>query len=158
MTNKKLKSAALFLTVILCIGLGVAFIGITSSAELACGDLLARYLTKPQNLEFISCKKPTHVQRIIEAEYRVSGKNSQQVEDFFIKHYGMPKLRVFPHTGWEPSGTKSIQVDGVTKVNPNYAISIGMWGYARNEDPAIFMLLERHEVEYFKVLVSVVDI
>lgn len=152
------KSPSLFLAIILCIGLGVAFLGNAKPTELACGDLLTRYATKPQNLAFIGCKKHPNAQTIIEAEYRVSGRDSQQVEEFFVEHYGMAKLKVFPHTGWEPSGNGSIQADEVTRVNPNYSISINMWGYARSQDPAVHMLLKRHEVEYFTVLVSVLDI
>lgn len=126
---------------------------------LACGDLLANFgFNKPKHLEFVGCERNPKVQYITRAEYRVSGKHSKKVEDYFIKYFKMPALKIFPHTGWEPDGYGSLKIKSLSSINPNYELMVEMWGYARKEDPNDFTLLPREEVPYFTIYISIVDI
>lgn len=72
-------------------------------AEPQCGDFLSRIGKKPQDLQFISCKKTKEQQlNALQAIYRVPGSKAVEVEKGLVKNFQMPKLR-FVCCGWESS-------------------------------------------------------
>ena len=132
----------------------------------SCGDLLSRFAKKPRHLEYVDCTRFTHSQTIVAANYRVVGSHAIAIENYFIKNHNMPPLKVFRHTGYEPSGFGNIEVDALTRLNPYMSVYIEMGGYAR-KDPSYdkdaneiydFTLLEKEQVPYFTVTVSIMVI
>lgn len=127
---------------------------VSPSAQSPCGDLLEQYAKKPENLEFIECKKGTG-QTKFEANYKVVGKHARNVEAFFSKNYGMGKLK-FLCCGWEPNGKNGWVKSKALK---NDDMEISMWGNAEKENPDGSVRLERDRNKIdFSVRVRILDI
>ena len=94
-------------------------------AEPDCGDYLAAFNKKPDNLEFIGCEDFARGgQQHSEAKYRVSGTHAAAVEDYLVKVFNMRKLR-FYCCGWEPEGGRTGGYSRmINKVDYIYAISM----------------------------------
>lgn len=121
-----------------------------------CGDFLSRWVEKPEELEFTGCRYLSKSSQVIAtASYRVKGEHSVIVENHFVKNHKMGKLKIFPHTGWEPNGYGWIDVSELKKINEYCGLLIEMWGPARKKDESDLTLLPREEVPYFFVYVKV---
>lgn len=98
-----------------------------------CTDLLSTYATKPQKVTFISCKTGSG-QIILEANYKVSGKDSEEIERFLIRKYGMGKL-TFVCCGWEPTNGQNgyIENEQLKNSNENYVLEVSMFANAEKE-------------------------
>lgn len=117
---------------------------------IACGDILSLYAIKPNGLVFINCERVSNSQTIIEATYSVSGKASQQVEDFLVEHYGMGKLQ-WVCCGWETAGQYGgFDHADFKKIDPDSSAMISM--YSSGED----LETDRAQIDYFTVVVKVV--
>jgi len=128
--------------------------------EFLCGDLLKFYAKKPKTLEFISCEKVSNSQTIVRATYRVSGKNSKEVEDFFVNNYGMGKLK-WACCGWESQGKYgNFEHKELTKIDPFLSGIITMNGSgeiaAPNTPTGVKLEFDRAKVTYFTVIVELV--
>ena len=123
-----------------------------------CGDLLTNFgLKKPKDLQFISCEQDSRAYYIANADYRVSGKNSKAVEDYFIKRFNM--LPIFRSTtGWE-SDLLILKTKELSKINPNYELRITMVGDAIKSNPSNIDVesLEREAIPYFYVRVTIIN-
>ncbi len=119
--------------------------------DFLCGDLLERFGEKPDKLEFVECKSVNAPQTIIEAKYRVRGKNSKEVEDFLIEKYGMGELK-WVCCGWENNRGKSgsFNHDKFTAIHPYLGGGISMYASGEVEDELEF---DRNKIEYFTVKV-----
>lgn len=128
--------------------------------QIECGDLLALYAEMPEKLEalaFVKCEK-TNGQTVARATYRVSGKASQAVEGFFVRHYGMGKLH-WVCCGWENSGGNggSFNHKALAKISPNLSGIISM--HASGEVPPDNELeFDRNKIPYFTVEVELIDV
>jgi len=125
-----------------------------------CCDLLERYAEKPDKLEFQKCEVCDSSQVVVRAEYVTSGQDSFEVEKFLRKKYGMGKLR-WICCGWEsPGNYGSFRHKEITKINPNFIVSITMYGNGEvfDEDGDFVELeMDRSKVKQFVVLVEIVD-
>lgn len=131
-----------------------------NSAQVECGDLLTRYAEKPDELEFLKCERGEG-QTVLEADYRVTGKKSKDVEAFLAEKYGMGNLK-FTCCGWEPEDGKNGQIDHVElrRINPNYSIIISMFASAEKEDKngKSYIEFDRNKIDYFTVRVKIIEV
>lgn len=132
------------------------------SAEL-CGDLLSVYSEKPDELYFIDCVKENEFdndQLVCEARYMVDHKYAEQIEKYLIERYGMGALR-FVCCGWETVGKYGcIESEELRQINPNYVMSVDMYGPAEQTDESgkIYIEKDRSKIKRFIVIVSVHEI
>ncbi len=130
---------------------------ICAAQDLECGDLLNIYGEKPEQLTFVDCTEGAG-QTILEARYSVA--DSEAVEAFLVENYGLEKLK-FVCCGWEPTGSRSgwIKNEKLLELNPNYVLSITMYGNAekKNSDGEFVIETDRSNVE-FTVVVTLLDI
>ncbi len=126
------------------------------SQSVKCGDLFMKYGEKPKELEFTMCKEGEG-QLILEAKYRVSGKEAEKVEQYLIKKYGLGKLK-FICCGWEPENGKRGQIKNVelTKINADYHLLITMFASAEKTDGGLE--LNRDKIRFFTVIVKLVAV
>lgn len=109
-----------------------------------CGDILERWLTKPNQLEFLDCTAVDAPQVRFSARYRVAGNQADSVEDFLHKNYGMNKLQ-FLCCGWEPR-------DGVrgSAMLPDHNVSMTM----HSEETLIHERTHWSDIPYFYIVVE----
>ena len=115
-----------------------------------------QYGEKPKELEFIACKEGEG-QLIVEARYRVAGKEAGKVEQYLIKKYGVGKLK-FYCCGWEPENGKNGQIKNtkLTKINTDYHLLITMFASAEKKSGALE--LDRDKIKFFTVIVKIVEV
>lgn len=124
----------------------------TWSLKYLCGDLLAIYAKKPANLEFLKCEIIDGGQTLVRATYRVTGKNSQEVEDFLVNNYRMKKLKWSNFFGWENRGIWGVfNHKNLYEIHQFLSGSVIMYnkielGTKREYD--------REKIEYFEVIVD----
>ena len=127
--------------------------------SLECGDLLEKYATKPNKVEFIKCRTGTG-QTILEADYKVSGKDSKEIEKILIQEFGMGKLK-FVCCGWEPINGKNGYVENkqLKITNQDYVLEISMYANAekKNENGKIEIEFDRNKVD-FNLKVKILEI
>ena len=120
------------------------------SPNLECGDLLEKYATKPNNVEFIACKTGTG-QTILEADYKILGKDSEEIERFLISEFGIGELK-FVCCGWESLNGKNGYVDNkqLKAINENYTLEISMFANAekKNEKGEFFVEFDRNKIDF----------
>ena len=125
----------------------------TWNLKYLCGDLLAIYAKKPTHLEFVKCQVIDGGQTLVRAIYRVVGKNSKEVEDFFlVNNYRMKKLEWSNFFGWENRG-----VWGVFKHKDLYEIHQFLLGSVimyQKIELGTKCEYDREKVEYFEVVVE----
>ena len=140
----------------------VFFLGIMIYGEsdgFPCGDLLEKYAIKPANLEFVTCEKGEG-QTVVLAEYRVSGTESKEVEDFLVQEYGLGQLE-WVCCGWESQGKYgSFSHEAIISSNENYGVIISMFASAELEDEQgkTYLEFDRQKIPYFTVWVSIVEV
>ena len=127
-----------------------------TNKSIECGDLLQRYGEKTQKIEFIDCEKGKG-QTVFQAKYKVLGSNSEEVENFLIKKYGIGKLK-FTCCGWESTNgyIKNIEL---LKINPNYILEISMYANAEKENlkGETYLELDKSKVVFY-VIVKLLDV
>lgn len=127
--------------------------------KLECGDLLKKYAIKPSKIEFIQCKTGTG-QTILEANYKVLGKNSEEIEKLLIKEYGMGKLK-FVGYGWESINGKNgyFENEELKAIHKNYSIEISMYGNAEKitKNGTSEIEFDRNKID-FSLTVKIVEI
>lgn len=130
-----------------------------SNQSIECKDLLQRYDEKIPKIEFIECEKGKG-QTVLEAKYKVLGINSEEIENFLIKKYGIGKLK-FTCCGWESTNGKNgyLKNEELLKINPNYILEISMYGNAEKENQKgeTYLELDKNNVEFY-VIVKLLDI
>ena len=118
--------------------------------NLECGDLLKKYATKPNKVEFVECKTGTG-QTILEADYKVLGKDSEEIERILIAEFGMGKLK-FVCCGWESVNGKNGYVDNkqLKSINQDYVLEISMFANAekKNEKGKTEIEFDRNKVDF----------
>ncbi len=118
--------------------------------NLECGDLLEKYAIKPSKIEFIQCKAGTG-QTILEANYKVLGKDSEEIEFFLIQEYGMGKLK-FVGYGWESTNGKNgyVENEELKAIHKNYSITISMFGNAEKiaENGTSKIEFDRNKIDF----------
>jgi len=126
------------------------------SQSIECGDLFTKYGEKPEELEFITCKEGKG-QSIVEAVYRVSSKESNKVEKYLIKKYGLGKLK-WACCGWESENGKNGQFKNteLTKINADYYLEIIMFASAEDKDGGLE--LNRDKIPFFTVIVKIIEV
>lgn len=124
--------------------------------DLSCEDLLEKYAVKPDKVEFIDCK-PGIGQSIFEANYKVSGKDSKEVEAILIQQYGMGELK-FVCCGWEAS-SGHFTSEALKAINSDYTLEISMFANAekQNESGTYEIEYDRDKLE-FELLVRLMKI
>ncbi len=125
----------------------------------SCEDLLEKYAQKPPLLDFVRCEEDrASPQLVIRMVYQVPGKDAQKVEDFLVKHYGMRALR-WACCGWESGQTGSLQSSPLQDKYDGAAISITMYGSGEKEDAEgkAYLVFDKEQVDYFTVVVEVID-
>jgi len=99
-------------------------------------------------------------QYIKQAIYRVASEHSHQVEWFLVNTFGMGKLK-FVCCGWEPENGKSgnIACRALEKM-PSYHLAVEMYASAevRNSNDSVYLELDRNRIEYFFVILSLLEI
>ncbi len=126
--------------------------------EYLCGDLLEIYGQKPEGLEFVGCEKVDHVQTVVIATYRVSGKKSREVEDFLVQNYGMGNLK-WACCGWDTAGKYgNLDHEELTRIDSDLCGIIRMFGSGEvvdeNEPSRIGLEMDRDKIDYFFVEVK----
>lgn len=115
-----------------------------------CGDLLEKYAKKLEKIEFIECKNGSG-QTILEADYKVLGMDSKEVEEVLITEFGMGKLK-FVCCGWEPENGKSGYVENklLKEINQNYVLEISMYANAekKNKKGKTEIEFDRNKVDF----------
>ena len=121
-----------------------------SRTSLECGDLLKKYAIKPNKVEFVSCKTGIG-QTLLEADYRVLGKDSEEVEKILMEKYGMGELK-FVCCGWESENGKNGYVENtqLKTINQDYILEISMFGNAEKkcENGKTELELDRTKVDF----------
>ncbi len=134
---------------------------ITTNADtIECGDLLERYAQKPKGLIYIDCISNKTFQTIVSAEYRTSGENSENVEQFLVNKYGMGKLK-WICCAWGNGGKYGgFQHQDITNINSNYMVTISMYasGEVEDEEGKVTIEKDKHKIEYFTVIVEILDV
>ena len=127
--------------------------------NLECGDLLKKYAVKPNKVKFIECKTGTG-QTILEADYKVSGENSREIENILIQEFGMGKLK-FVCCGWESENGKNgyVENEHLKEINQNYVLEISMYANAEkeNEKGETDIEFDRNKIE-FNLKVRIMEI
>lgn len=123
-------------------------------------DLLKSYGATHGYLEFIDCH--TGDGQIIKySNYKVTGTNSLEVENFLVENYGMGKL-MFTCCGWEPEEGKEgeIIITELKKLNKDYHLLVSMYGNAEktNEKDSAYIEKDRNKIDYFYVIVRLLEI
>lgn len=130
------------------------------STPIECGDLLTRYAKKLAKLSFVDCASGKG-QVILEAKYRVLGKDSKAVEAFLVENYGLGKLK-FVCCGWESEKGRNGQINTLKGLEnyPNYSITISMFASAEKElkEKETALEFDRNKIGYFTVLVQIVEV
>ncbi len=130
-----------------------------SKQNLECGDLLEKYAKKPDKVEFIECKSGTG-QTIFEADYKILGTDSKEIEEILIAEFGMGKLK-FVCCGWEPENGKNGYVENkhLKEINQNYVLEISMNANAekKNEKGKTEIEFDREKVD-FNLKVRIMEI
>lgn len=154
-TYYKLKTLAYFA---IC-----AFLLLSFSNPGPVGDdcnLLEAYAEPIKNLEFVKCENGEG-QHIKSATYRVKGEHALEVEKCIVKKYGMAKLR-FVCCAWEPERGRdgTIENPKIKQLNKDYHLSITMYGNAEKkaENGSYYIEKDRNKIDYFYVLVELLDI
>ena len=126
---------------------------------LECEDLLQRYVEKNQKIKFISCEK-RNGQTILEAKYKVTGENFEEIEKILVEKYGIGKLK-FTCCGWESKNGKNgyIENEELKKINQNYVLEISMYANAEKENDKgeIYIELDKKNIDFY-VIVKLLDI
>ncbi|WP_299117416.1 DUF4952 domain-containing protein [uncultured Winogradskyella sp.] len=126
--------------------------------QIPCNDILSTYAKKPIGLEFIKCERPKNSQTIARATYRVSGKESEEVERFLIENYRMGKLK-WVCCGWETTGKQGgFEHSEFKKIDPYCSATIDMYasGEVESEPTGIKLEFDRSKIDYFTVVVELV--
>tara|TARA_R110001592_G_scaffold71349_1_gene218102 strand:+ start:167 stop:607 length:441 start_codon:yes stop_codon:yes gene_type:complete len=127
--------------------------------SIECEDLLQKYAEKIPKIEFIECKKGEG-QTVLEAKYKVLGKNSDEIEDILIKKFGIGKLKL-NCCGWESINGKNgfIENEELNKINQNYILEVLMYGNAekKNENDETYLELDKRKVDFY-VIVKLIDV
>ena len=127
--------------------------------NLECGDLLKKYEIELSGAEFIECTIGTG-QTIIEANYKVLGKDSEKIERTLVAKFGMGKLK-FNCCGWEPVNGKNAYVDNkqLKAINQDYILEISMFANAekKNEKGETEIEFDRNKV-CFNLKVRILEI
>jgi len=110
-----------------------------------------QYGEKPKELEFTVCKEGEG-QLILEAKYRISGKDAEKVEQYLIEKYDLGKLKFICY-GWETENGKSGEIKNaeLTKINADYHLLITMFASAEKKDGGLE--LNRSKIQFFTVIV-----
>ena len=129
------------------------------SQNLECGDLLEKYAKKLNKVEFIECKSGTG-QTILEANYKVLGKDSKGIEEILITEFGIGKLK-FACCGWESENGKNGYVHNkqLKAINQNYVLEISMFANAekKNKKGETEIEFDRNKVD-FNLKVRILEI
>jgi hypothetical protein len=99
-------------------------------------------------------------QVIKQAVYRVTGEHSHQVEWFLVNTFGMGKLK-FACCGWDPENGKSGEITcrKLEKMQDHH-LAVEMYASAEINDSndSTYLELDRNNIDYFFVLVSLLKI
>ncbi|MFC5045169.1 DUF4952 domain-containing protein [Aquimarina hainanensis] len=129
------------------------------SQNLECGDLLEQYGIELNKVEFTGCTPGTG-QIILEADYKVLGKDSGEIERILIEKFGMGKLK-FVCCGWEPENGKRGYVDNkqLKAINQDYFFEISMFANAekKSKKGGIEIEFDRSKID-FNLKVSILEI
>nr|WP_321235310.1 DUF4952 domain-containing protein [uncultured Psychroserpens sp.] len=131
--------------------LSLLFLSFCANKSIECDDLLLKYAKKHQKIEFIECQKGTG-QTVLQANYKVSGMHSEEIENILIKTYGIGKLK-FTCCGWE--STKGyIENEELKKINQNYILEVSMYGNAEMEDEKgkVYLERDRTKIEFYVII------
>ena len=128
--------------------------------KIPCNDLLSNYAKKPIGLEFIKCERIKNSQTKARATYRVSGKESEEIERFFVQNYGMGKLK-WVCCGWETGGKYGVfEHSEFKKIDPDCSATIKMYASGelenQNNPTKIKLEMDRNKIDYFTVVVELV--
>ena len=126
--------------------------GLWPNNNVSCGDLLSLYdQAAPYSLQFVDCERGTG-QTIVKASYKVSGQNATAIENYLVQKYGMGPLH-FVCCGWESRGGKEGQISSekLKAINPNYHMSVSMYGSAemKNSSGKDYIERDRNKIEFW---------
>jgi hypothetical protein len=114
--------------------------------DTVCQDFLQAMGRKPEGLEYMGCSQDdASYIKPMEARYRVSGAQAQQVEAYLRTTFGMPALR-YVCCGWS-NGAPHYWREGPDAVRYQIGMGVESLPYERGE---------WHRIEAFNVTVEVV--
>lgn len=121
--------------------------------SMQCGDFLQSIRAKPSALNFVECvPQKKYGVDVVEAKYRVAGSGATDVEAFYFKRAGMPKLR-YNCCGWEPYAKRAgrtVNAGQITFEKNSYAISM------TSGESTVNQRRRWAEIDYFYVYVTLV--
>lgn len=123
----------------------------SSGQKLECSDLLETFTTKQKNIKFLECKKGNG-QTILEANYKVAGRHSKKIENYFIRKYKMGPLQ-FTCCGWESQNGLNgyVKHADLIAMNPNYILEISMFANAekKNKKGETYLEQDRSKIDFY---------
>ncbi|MEO8932902.1 MAG: DUF4952 domain-containing protein [Xanthomarina sp.] len=135
----------------------------TCDRQYLCSDLLEVFAKKPKNLEFIDCITSSYGQVVVEANYRVSGEKSKEIEDFLVENYNMGTVEwdVIGYSNLGKNrGTGFFESEALKKIDPAMimTITMGADGVVSDESNGIRLEKDRSKIKFFTVTVALVII